>query len=132
MSCGDRSPTVSCSNDVAEDSDTENSDASNATRYICVTPYHAACNKVSENMRVRPVDVHQCVFHLLALAAQLLKIQGSFNFADILHLKLKHRPATKPRKVLNPVTKKVNVKLGKPASNTVIAMPMKKLREMVN
>ena len=47
-------------------------------------------------------------------------------------MKLKHRPATKPRKVLNPFTKKVNVKLGKPASNTVIATPMKKLREMVN
>ena len=92
MSCGDRSPTVS----VAEDSDTENSDASNATRYICMTPFLDACNKVGQNLRKRPVDIHHCVFKILTLAAQQLKNHGSFKFADILHLKLKHKPATKP------------------------------------
>ena len=53
-------------------------------------------------------------------------------FGGVLNLKLKNRAATKARKGINPFTKEPCVIKAKPASKTVRAIAMKKLKEMVN
>ena len=57
---------------------------------------------------------------------------GSFKVAGALNLKLKKKPAKPARKGVNPFTKEPCVFKAKPASKTVRALPMKKLKEMVN
>ena len=47
-------------------------------------------------------------------------------------LKLKKKPARPARKGVNPFTKEPCVFKAKPASKTVRALPMKKLKEMIN
>merc|ERR1719231_806648 len=68
----------------------------------------------------------------MAVAAQELKKSGTFKFAGALNMKLKKKPATPARKGVNPFTKEPCVFKAKPASKTVRAFPMKKLKEMVN
>ena len=60
------------------------------------------------------------------------KKSGSFTLAGMLILKLKVRPATKAKKGVNPFTKAPCVFKAKPASKTVRAIPMKKLKGTVN
>merc|ERR1712076_269742 len=48
------------------------------------------------------------------------------------YLKLKKKPARPARKGVNPFTKEPCVFKAKPASKTVRALPMKKLKEMIN
>merc|ERR1712083_76796 len=69
---------------------------------------------------------------LMGVAATELKKNGSFKIARALNLKLKQKPATPARKGVNPFTKEPCVFKAKPASKTVKALPMKKLKELVN
>merc|ERR1712048_199597 len=69
---------------------------------------------------------------LMGVAAAELKKVGSFKIARALNLKLKQKPATPARKGVNPFTKEPCVFKAKPASKTVKALPMKKLKELVN
>merc|ERR1712157_513917 len=55
-----------------------------------------------------------------------------FQDCGALNLKLKQKPATPARKGVNPFTKEPCVFKAKPASKTVRALPMKKLKELVN
>merc|ERR1719484_461892 len=91
-----------------------------------------AYSSVAESMGLKPKDVQAAVEGLLGLAAAQIKKNGSFKVAGMLNLKLKVRPATKARKGVNPFTKEPCVFKAKPASKTVKAIPMKKLKEMVN
>merc|ERR1712224_106005 len=69
---------------------------------------------------------------LMGVAADQLKKVGSFKIAGALNLKLKSKPATPARKGVNPFTKEPCVFKAKPASKTVRALPMKKLKVLVN
>merc|ERR1719456_2073692 len=91
-----------------------------------------AYSSVAESMGLKPKDVKAAVEGLLGLAAAQLKKNGSFKVAGMLNLKLKVKPAAPARKGVNPFTKEPCVFKAKPASKTVRALPMKKLKEMVN
>merc|ERR1739842_204669 len=69
---------------------------------------------------------------IVTVAADQLKKNGSFKLAGALNLKLKKKPARPARKGINPFTKEPCVFKAKPASKTVRALPMKKLKEMIN
>merc|ERR1711959_461274 len=91
-----------------------------------------AYSSVDETMGLKPKDVKAAVEGLLGLAAVQIKKNGSFKVAGMLNLKLKVKPATPARKGVNPFTKEPCVFKAKPASKTVRALPMKKLKVMVN
>merc|ERR1719439_213211 len=91
-----------------------------------------AYSSVAESMGLKPKDVKAAVDGLLGLAAAQIKKNGSFKVAGMLNLKLKVKPATPARKGVNPFTKEPCVFKAKPASKTVRALPMKKLKAMVN
>merc|ERR1712060_87531 len=95
---------------------------------VCSSPVLAmAPMKAMKAMNVKAV-----VEGLVAVAGEELKKTGSFKLAGALNLKLKKKPATPARKGVNPFTKEPCVFKAKPASKTVKAVPMKKLKEMVN
>merc|ERR1719327_1703443 len=91
-----------------------------------------AYSSVAESMGLKSKDVKAAVEGLLGLAAAQIKKNGSFKVAGMLNLKLKVKPAAPARKGVNPFTKEPCVFKAKPASKTVRALPMKKLKEMVN
>merc|ERR1719231_774840 len=91
-----------------------------------------AYSAVAESAGLKPKDVKSAVEGILTLAAEQIKKAGSFKLAGMLNLKLKVRPATKAKKGVNPFTKEPCVIKAKPASKTVRAIPMKKLKELVN
>merc|ERR1712227_366322 len=92
----------------------------------------AACSAVAEKTGLKGKDVKAVITTYLELAASELKKNGAFKFGGCLNLKLKKKPATPARKGINPFTKEPCVFKAKPASKTVRALAMKKLKEMVN
>merc|ERR1739849_37746 len=92
----------------------------------------AAYGAVAETTGLKVKDVKGVVEGIVAVAAEQLKKSGSFKLAGALNLKLKKKPATPARKGVNPFTKEPCVFKAKPASKTVRALPMKKLKEMIN
>merc|ERR1711908_2904 len=92
----------------------------------------AAYKSVAESTGLKAKDVKGTMEALMGVAADQLKKVGSFKIAGALNLKLKSKPATPARKGVNPFTKEPCVFKAKPASKTVRALPMKKLKEMVN
>merc|ERR1712232_917231 len=91
-----------------------------------------AYSAVAETVALKPKQVKEAMEALVALAAKQLKAVGTFKVGGALNLKLKKKPATPARKGVNPFTKEPCVFKAKPASQTVRALPMKKLKEMVN
>merc|ERR1739845_318292 len=91
-----------------------------------------AYSAVAETTGLKPKDVKGSVEGLLSLAAAQLKKSGSFKVAGMLNLKLKVKPASPARKGVNPFTKEPCVFKAKKASKTVRALPMKKLKELIN
>merc|ERR1712087_79342 len=61
-------------------------------------------------------DIKKAIDGLMDVAGAELKKNGSFKIGGCINMKIKHRPARKARK----------------ASKTVRALPMKKLKDMVN
>merc|ERR1711979_14511 len=92
----------------------------------------AAYKSVAESTGLKTKDVKGAVEAMVGVAAMQLKQVGSFKFAGALNLKLKQKPARPARKGVNPFTKEPCVFKAKPASKTVKAFPMKKLKELVN
>merc|ERR1711979_27969 len=92
----------------------------------------AAYSSVAETTGLKTKDVKSVIEGLVAVAADELKKSGSFKLAGALNMKLKKKPATPARKGVNPFTKEPCVFKAKPASKTVRALAMKKLKEMVN
>merc|ERR1711979_87202 len=92
----------------------------------------AAYKSVAESTGLKVKDVKGTMEALVGVASDQLKKTGSFKIAGALNLKLKSKPATPARKGVNPFTKEPCVFKAKPASKTVRALPMKKLKEMVN
>merc|ERR1712159_188107 len=92
----------------------------------------AAYSSVAETTGLKAKEVKSVVESLVDVAASELKKNGQFKLAGALNLKLKKKPAQAARKGVNPFTKEPCVFKAKPASKTVRALPMKKLKEMVN
>merc|ERR1711862_321792 len=91
-----------------------------------------AYGAVAESTGLKPKDVKAAVEGLLAVAIGQLKKNGSFKVGGALNLKLKSRPARPARKGVNPFTKEPCVFKAKPASKTVRALALKKLKDMIN
>ena len=92
----------------------------------------AVYQSVAESTGLKSKDVKGAVGALIGVAVDQLKKAGSFKVAGALNLKLKQKPATLARKGVNPFTKEPCVFKAKPASKTVKAFPMKKLKELIN
>merc|ERR1712151_1317763 len=92
----------------------------------------AAYKSVAESTGLKVQDVKGTMEALVGVAADQLKKVGSFKIAGALNLKLKAKPATPARRGVNPFTKEPCVFKAKPASKTVRALPMKKLKTLVN
>ena len=92
----------------------------------------AVYQSVAESTGLKSKDVKGAVEAFIGVAADQLKKAGSFKVAGALNLKLKQKPATPARKGVNPFTKEPCVFKAKPASKTVKAFPMKKLKELIN
>lgn len=56
---------------------------------------------------------------------------GEFTVPGLCKIMIKHKPATKARKGINPFTKEEVMFKAKPASNVVKIRPLKKLKDMV-
>merc|ERR1712130_880699 len=91
-----------------------------------------AYGSVAETTGLKTKDVKAVVEGIVTVAAEQLKKNGAFKLAGALNLKLKKKPARPARKGVNPFTKEPCVFKAKPASKTVRALPMKKLKEMIN
>eukprot|EP00927_Polykrikos_kofoidii_P070083 TRINITY_DN6595_c0_g1_i10.p1 TRINITY_DN6595_c0_g1~~TRINITY_DN6595_c0_g1_i10.p1 ORF type:complete len:123 (-),score=28.83 TRINITY_DN6595_c0_g1_i10:99-428(-) len=87
---------------------------------------------VAEQTGMTPKDVKGAVEGLLDIAVAQLKTAGKFNFAGVLMMKLKKKPAVPARKGVNPFTKEPCVFKAKPASQTVKAFASKKFKTMIN
>merc|ERR1719460_1724547 len=84
---------------------------------------------VAETTGLKTKDGKGVVDALMGVAVEQVKKSGSFKIAGMLNMKLKHKPATKARKGVNPFTKEPCVFKAKPASKTVRCLAMKKLKE---
>merc|ERR1711896_31364 len=91
-----------------------------------------AYGSVAETWGLKAKDVKAVIEGIISVAADQLKKNGSFKLAGALNMKLKKKPAQPARKGVNPFTKEPCVFKAKPASKTVRALPMKKLKEMIN
>merc|ERR1712167_430505 len=91
-----------------------------------------AYGSLAETTGLKSKDVKAVVEGIVTIAAEQLKKSGSFKLAGALNMKLKKKPARPARKGVNPFTKEPCVFKAKPASKTVRALPMKKLKEMIN
>merc|ERR1712019_115510 len=87
---------------------------------------------LAEKNGLKAKQVKAVLDGLMEVAASELKKNGSFKIGGCLNMKLKKKPATPARKGVNPFTKEPCVFKAKPASKTVRALAMKKLKEMVN
>merc|ERR1719145_143494 len=88
-----------------------------------------AYSSVAETTGLKAKEVKSVVEGIVALAASQLKSTGKFKLAGALNMKLKKKPAQPARKGVNAFTKEPCVFKAKPASKTVKALPMKKLKE---
>merc|ERR1711976_136876 len=92
----------------------------------------AVYSSVAESTGLKAKDVKAAIEGVIEIAAGELKKSGSFKLGGALNLKLKKKPARTAKKGVNPFTKEPCVFKAKPASKTVRALPMKKLKEMIN
>merc|ERR1712029_898090 len=90
----------------------------------------AAYRTVSETTGVKARDVKGAMEAYVSLVAAQVKKNGAFKLGGALNLKLKKKPARPARKGVNPFTKEPCTFKAKPASKTVKAFAMKKLKEM--
>merc|ERR1712036_29132 len=87
---------------------------------------------VAETNGLKNKQVKGVIDALFSVACGEIKKNGSFKLAGMLNLKLKKKPATPAKKGINPFTKEPCVFKAKPASKTVRALAMKKLKEALN
>merc|ERR1711963_239175 len=92
----------------------------------------AAYQSAAETTGLKTKDVKGTMEEMMGIAAEELKKTGSFKLAGMLNMKLKKKPATPAPKGVDPFTKEPCVFKAKPASKTVKAFAMKKLKEAIN
>merc|ERR1711990_1112121 len=84
----------------------------------------------TETTGVKARDVKGAMEAYTSLVATQVKKNGAFKFAG--DLKLKKTPARPARKGVNPFTKEPCTFKAKPASKTVKALALKRLKDMIN
>merc|ERR1712078_284111 len=89
-------------------------------------------SSVAETNGLKSKQVKGVIDALFAVACAEIKKNGSFKLAGMLNLKLKKKPASPAKKGINPFTKEPCVFKAKPASKTVRALAMKKLKVALN
>merc|ERR1711981_13766 len=87
---------------------------------------------VAETNGLKNKQVKGVIEALFGVATSEIKKNGNFKLAGMLNLKLKKKPATPAKKGINPFTKEPCVFKAKPASKTVRALAMKKLKVSLN
>jgi len=87
---------------------------------------------VAETNGLKNKQVKGVIDALFAVAAGEVKKHGNFKLAGMLNLKLKKKAACAAKKGINPFTKEPCVFKAKPASKTVRALAMKKLKLALN
>jgi len=87
---------------------------------------------VAETNGLKGKQVKGVIEALFGVACGEIKKHGNFKLAGMLNLKLKKKPASPAKKGINPFTKEPCVFKAKPASKTVRALAMKKLKEALN
>merc|ERR1712227_465923 len=87
---------------------------------------------VAETNGLKNKQVKGVIEALFGVATSEIKKNGNFKLAGMLNLKLKKKAATPAKKGINPFTKEPCVFKAKPASKTVRALAMKKLKEALN
>merc|ERR1719181_2620500 len=92
----------------------------------------AAYRAVSETTGVKAREVKGVVEAYMSVVATQVKKTGAFKVGGALNLKLKAKPARPATKGVNPFTKEPCVFKARPASKTVKALPMKKLKDLIN
>merc|ERR1712137_667205 len=92
----------------------------------------AVYQSVAESTGLKSTQVKAAIEGVLGVGANELKKNGSFKLGGMINMKLKKKAATPARKGVNPFTKEPCVFKAKPASKTVRALAMKKLKELVN
>merc|ERR1712224_1009123 len=92
----------------------------------------AVLASVAETNGLKTKQAKGVVEALMAVACDQIKKNGNFKLGGMLNLKLKEKPATPAKKGINPFTKEPCVFKAKPASKTVRALAMKKLKEALN
>ena len=92
----------------------------------------AAYKAVGERIGLKVKEVKGAIEAYVKLAAAQLKKEGKFKLAGVLNFKLKVKPAAPARKGVNPFTKEPCVFKARPASKTVKALALKKLKIMLN
>merc|ERR1719335_2133147 len=92
----------------------------------------AVYQAVADTAGLKRKDVKATMESYMDICASELKKTGSFKIAQNLKLKLKVKPARPARKGVNPFTKEPCTFKAKPASKTVKALALKKLKEAVN
>merc|ERR1711988_57709 len=92
----------------------------------------AVIASVAETNGLKGKQVKGVIDAFFGVACAEIKKHGTFNAACMLKLKLKKKPATPAKKGINPFTKEPCVFKAKPASKTVRALAMKKLKEALN
>merc|ERR1712139_491894 len=92
----------------------------------------AAYRAVSETTGVKAKDVKGAMEAYIGLVARQVQKNGAFKLGGALNLKLKKTPARPARKGVNPFTKEPCVFKAKPASKTVKALALKRLKDMIN
>ena len=85
---------------------------------------------VAETNRLKNKQVKGVIESLFGVATNEIKKNGNFKLAGM--LKLKKKAATQAKKGINPFTKEPCVFKSNPASNTLRALAMKKLKEALN
>ena len=77
--------------------------------------------------------IRWCFGRVMLRGGTSVRLFGKFNLAGMVMLKKKVKPAKKAKIGVHPFTKEgPHVFKAKPASNTVIATPLKKLKKLVN
>jgi len=92
----------------------------------------AVYQSVADSSGVKRKDVKTVVEGYMGICASELKKTGNFKIGQMIKMKLKQKPATPARKGVNPFTKEPCVFKAKPASKTVRALALKKLKDAIN
>jgi len=90
-------------------------------------------NALAESSGLSRKEVGSVLDALSALIARNVGKKGAGVFAvpGLMKITVQHKPATKPRKGINPFTKQEQMFKAKPARNVVRIRPLKSLKDMV-
>ena len=89
-------------------------------------------SSIAETNGLKAKQAKGVVEALMAVCCSEIKKNGNFKLAGMLNLKLKKKAASAAKKGINPFTKEPCVFKAKPASKTVKALALKKLKEALN